>query len=619
MNQFGSKPNILIVDDEPDNIRVLASRLKDHYTIIAATNGQKALEQAAAENRPDLILLDIMMPDMDGYEICRRLKADQRTHDIPVIFITALDAVEDETAGFEVGGVDYITKPIKPAVLEARVGMHLELKQHRDYLEDLVKGRTHDLRLRTLDLEEEIRYRKRIEEILRASESKLTSIIDAFKGFIYTVGARDHYRIDFMNQTFIDHIGHDGTGEPCYKVMGFDAPCTFCEIEKVYKGEIVETEFEQPQKKRWYYAIHSPIFGRDGSVSKRQAILIDITKRKLAEKELEEREEYLRKENLRLRTSIKDRYKFCDIIGKSSPMQKVYETILRAASSDAAVIIYGESGTGKELVARAIHEQSERKSRNMVAVNCAAIPESLAESEFFGHKKGAFTGADRDKTGYLEMADGGTLFLDEIGEIKLDLQAKLLRAIEGGGYSPVGGREVIKPDFRIIAATGKDLKTLVRKGKIREDFYFRIHVIPIYIPPLRERREDIPLLVEHFFHQYDPENRAAVNGRTMEALQNYDWPGNVRELQNTLHRYITLKTLDFMGSELTASSHDAGMTEPSPESKDQPLAAVLEQVEKRLILDALNQNQWHREKAARDLGISTRSLYRKMQQYALIK
>jgi transcriptional regulator with PAS, ATPase and Fis domain len=266
----------------------------------------------------------------------------------------------------------------------------------------------------------------------------------------------------------------------------------------------------------------------------------DITEAKLREMAMQQDAEHLRRENINLRSSIKDRYRLGSIIGKSRAMQEVYERILNAAATNANVIIYGDSGTGKELVARAIHDMSTRSQKPFVPVNCAAIPENLLESEFFGHKKGAFTGAHANKRGYLDMADGGTLFLDEVGELALSLQAKLLRAIENGGYTPVGSSVNKDADFRVIAATNRNLPEQLRTGGMREDFFYRIHVIPINVPPLRDRREDIPLLLEHFLKRYSEAGRVKpVPGHVIGELINYHWPGNVPyfpQVKNALFR-----------------------------------------------------------------------------------
>lgn len=314
--------------------------------------------------------------------------------------------------------------------------------------------------------------------------------------------------------------------------------------------------------------------------------------------------------------SVMERSRFGDIIGKSFPMQEVYEFILKAAANPANVIIYGESGTGKELVARAIHDMSDRKTKKFVTVNCGAIPENILESEFFGYKKGAFTGAHANKSGYLEYADGGTLFLDEVGEIGLSMQVKLLRAIEGGGYMPVGSNQLKNTNVRIIAATNRNPKEMVKKGLMREDFFYRIHILPIYLPALRERKEDLPLLVDHFIHMYCAHPKL-IPGKIMEALVGYDWPGNVRELQNVLHRYLTLKKLDFMNPRKTdrgdverhAKEHDSGTD----------IHSAKDSMERELIQKTLNRYHWHRGQAAEALKINRKTLFMKMKKYGLAK
>lgn len=344
----------------------------------------------------------------------------------------------------------------------------------------------------------------------------------------------------------------------------------------------------------------------------------DVTISKLREIALEDEKEQLRKENRRLRTTIKDRYKFGNIIGKSSAMQEVYEGILQAAATDANVIVYGESGTGKELVARAIHDASDRNDKSFVPVNCAAIPENLLESEFFGHRKGAFTGAVTDKHGYLDLANGGTLLLDEVGDFSLNMQVKLLRAIETRSYFPVGGIRPTESDFRIIAATNRDLKDLLGKGLLREDFFYRIHVIPITLVPLRERKEDIPLLVEHFLQsKRNGLERPRIPAEVMHTLCGHDWPGNVRELQNVLQRYIATKRLDFMGAPKSAAVESKSVAADEMSSVGSDLRTALKRFEKQLIFGALKQNSWNRSKVSSLLGVPRRTLYRKMREFGL--
>ena len=347
--------------------------------------------------------------------------------------------------------------------------------------------------------------------------------------------------------------------------------------------------------------------------------LRDITERKHQEYREQEEKDRLKRENLQLKSSIKDRWRLGAIIGKSPVMQEVYELIQRAGGSDISVIIYGESGTGKELVARAIHDMSNRKDGEFVPVNCGAIPENLLESEFFGHKKGAFTGAHIDKHGYLDLADGGSLFLDEIGELGVNIQVKLLRALEGGGYTPIGSARVQHSDFRIIAATNRDLVDHVRQGTMREDFFYRIHIVPITVPPLRERREDIPLLIEHFLKiNGNGSKEIQLPGKIMEAMYYYDWPGNVRELQNVLHRYMTIKSLDFMSPSPPRSSSVTVYADSKHDESCTNLITALERYEKALIMKTLEKNKWHRIRAAEVLGISRHTLFRKMKNYEIV-
>ena len=351
-----------------------------------------------------------------------------------------------------------------------------------------------------------------------------------------------------------------------------------------------------------------------------RAVLValrDVSESRLKQITIEEEREYLFEENIKLRSAMKDRYRFGDIVGRSPAMLEVYDLILRASASDANVAIYGESGTGKELIARTIHMMSSRKNNTFLPVNCGAIPELLFESEFFGHRKGAFTGAHRDKQGFFDISNGGTLFLDEVGELQPEHQVKLLRAIEGGGYTPVGDNKVKNVDVRIICATNRDLSEMINNGLMREDFFYRIHIIPITVPPLRNRKEDIPLLVERFLKSYNEEmNIASIPGKVFDALNNHDWPGNIRELQNVMQRYVTLGRLDFTAK--TASTN-AGIKNFSGEASDEEsrLQATVEAFEKQHIKRILEQNNWNRGKTSTYLDIPPKTLYRKMQKYKL--
>ncbi len=347
----------------------------------------------------------------------------------------------------------------------------------------------------------------------------------------------------------------------------------------------------------------------NGKITHLDGFVEDVTEARLRERSLREKSENLTRENVQLRSLLKDRYRFGEIIGKSEAMQEVYESILLASGSDTTVIVYGESGTGKELVARAVHELSKRKGKEFVPVNCGAIPEQLLESEFFGHKRGAFTGAVMDSRGYLDRANGGTLFLDEVGELRLDMQVKLLRAVENGTYYPVGDSRPRTSDFRLISATNRNLQELVQTGRMREDFFFRIDILPIDLPPLRERREDIPLLVDHYLRKFtEGEHIQPMPGKDLEALYRYDYPGNVRELQNILRRYLASGKLDSIrhGHEIRDESRPEGS-----------LPEMIGSYEKDIIENCLVKNGWHRERTAAALGIDRKTLYSRIKAYGL--
>jgi PAS domain S-box-containing protein len=454
---------------------------------------------------------------------------------------------------------------------------------------------------------------KNIRRSLRESESRLSGILEAFDGHIYICS--EDYRLLFMNRKLKESLVSTAEDQPCHKrLYGLDLPCGWCDCPKVFAGTTVKLEFQHPNDGRWYYSVSSPVYEEENRISRKQTVIIDIHERRMSEEALREREMYLAKENLRLRENIRDRYKFGSIIGKSKVMQKVYELILRAAGTSANVIIYGESGTGKELVAKAIHEMSDRAAQPFIPVNCGAIPAGLMESEYFGYSKGAFTGADKDKPGLFERADGGTLFLDELGEIDESMQVKLLRVLEGHGYTPLGGLQSGKSDVRIISATNRNLRALLDNGRMREDFFYRIHIIPISLPPVRERREDIPLLVEHFLKKYAAGKVHFPHGRDLDRLIKHDWPGNVRELENTIQRYVNLNVLEFSGEEGDARKYSRLLPKGVSESATLPLREATKQFERALILEQLQVCRWNRTLVARRLGIQRKTLYLKMQQ-----
>ncbi|RMF57453.1 MAG: sigma-54-dependent Fis family transcriptional regulator [Calditrichaeota bacterium] len=322
-------------------------------------------------------------------------------------------------------------------------------------------------------------------------------------------------------------------------------------------------------------------------------------------------------ENQILRQEVEQKYDFSNIIGESPQMKQVFELIKKIAPTNSNVLLLGESGTGKELVARALHFNSPRRGNRFVAVNCSAISEQLLESECFGHKKGAFTGALRDKDGYFKSAHRGTLFLDEVSEIPLHLQSKFLRAIQEKEIYPVGSEKAIKVDVRLVAASNRDLEEEVRKGNFREDLFYRLNVAEIKLPSLRERREDIPLLVHHFIEQHNEKLGKRIRGvdnKTMKILLNYDWKGNIRELENLIERAMIFCEGEF----ITPANLPTALTSQDDHfAIEDDLKKAMKKYERDHIIKILQKTGNNKRRSARLLGISESSLYRKMEELAI--
>jgi DNA-binding NtrC family response regulator len=454
-------PTVLIVDDEPLNVELLEQELgAAGYLTRAARSGEGALA-LVAEKPPDLILLDVLMPGIDGYEACRRLKSGEATRAIPVIFLTALADTFDKVRAFRSGAVDYVTKPFESEELLARVATHIALRR---------------------EIEAHRRSKATIRLLVEESRSDADSMI-----------------------------------------------------------------------------------------------------------------------------------------GDSAALRRVRAQIAQVAPTDSTVLIQGETGTGKELVARAIHGMSQRRERPIITINCAALPRELVESELFGHEKGAFTGAVQQRRGRFELADSGTLFLDEVGELPLEAQAKLLRVLQEGEFERVGGTRGLRADVRVIAATNRDLHTEVGARRFRADLYYRLNVFPIALPPLRERREDIPALVRHFAAKTARKLGRPLDGIAPDFVERacaYDWPGNIRELENLVERALITSgggTLD--RSELVAAAVDPepGITQPAGN-------ATLEDVERAHIRHVLERARWQVEGengAARILGLNPSTLRGRMRKLGI--
>ncbi|MFO1363071.1 MAG: sigma-54 dependent transcriptional regulator [Burkholderiales bacterium] len=474
---------ILVVDDTPAIVKLLVDLLSvNGFDVVAASSGTEGLERAAAD-APDLVLLDVMMPDLDGFAVCERLKAHAATRDVPVIFITALNEALDKVRAFSTGGVDYLTKPFEPRELLARVSTHLALRRARRELE-----------------EQNARLRAEIE-----AHGRSRAVIGALEDEIRT--------------------GHD----------------------------------------------------------------------------------------------------FREIVGRSPRLVKLLDDLALVAATGSTVLVLGETGTGKELIARAIHDRSPRRERALVKVNCAALPRELVESELFGHEKGAFTGATQQRRGRFELADGGTLFLDEVGELPLEAQAKLLRVLQEQEFERVGGTRALRTDVRVIAATNRDLGSRAAAGEFRADLYYRLNVFPVTVPALRERREDIPLLVGHFLGKAARKLGKSFDGASpafLERAAAYDWPGNVRELENAVERAAilargpVLDSLEPFGAMVPVAAR-AGAQPETPAG-----SAALADVERAHIERVLGAARWVIEGergAARVLGLNASTLRGRMRKLGIRK
>jgi len=342
----------------------------------------------------------------------------------------------------------------------------------------------------------------------------------------------------------------------------------------------------------------------------------------LSHREVRSSHDRLKEENAYLKTEIDERFNFGEMVGNDASMSAVFDRVKKAAPIDSVVLVLGESGTGKELVARAIHQSGPRRQGPFVKVNCGALPKDLVEGELFGHEKGAFTGAVKDKKGRFELADGGTIFLDEVGDLPLDAQVKLLRVLQEKEFERLGGEKTLQVDVRVIAATNRELKEMVAEGLFREDLYYRLEVIPITLPPLRKRKSDVPNLVEHFLRKKSTElgiKPKSVTDSALAMFKTYHWPGNVRELENLIERLLVLSDGDEIGvSDLPFGEVDVPEVRPVVlDGESLSLNARLDSLERDLIVQALEQAEGVKTRAAELLGVKTSALYYKLDKYGL--
>ncbi|HWP45845.1 MAG TPA: sigma 54-interacting transcriptional regulator [Candidatus Limnocylindrales bacterium] len=608
---------ILIIDDRADNIFSASIKLKeDNHEIITATEPEEGLRKAA-EEVPDCILLDINMPEMDGFEVCQRLKENPITQDIPVLFTTAVYRdTESVVKGLEVGGEDYIVSPYEAEELRARVRVLVRLKKSKDAL----KEKNRELELANKNL---IRANNFLNSIMDWSDYSI--LTGDLQGTILTFneGARRAFGYE------IEEIIGKPIGVLYPKALGKPEQVQQV-IDSLIKTGRFEDEIEGVRKNQESFPVHT-IFSlrkdENGAPLGFVSISRDLSKEKKLELAVEQKEEELQRVTQELQRKDKElelRYKFKkDIIGYSPKMMQIFKIIEQVSQIDSNVLIQGESGTGKELIAKAIHYNSPRAKGPFRAVNCAALTETLIESELFGHEKGAFTGADRQKKGQFELAHKGTIFLDEIGEMSLTTQVKLLRVLQEKEIFRVGGDNPIKIDVRIIAATNKNLEEEARKGNFRQDLLYRLNVIPIVLPPLRERGEDIQLLVNHFLKKTCERlgKKVKMSPEVMHALVNYPWPGNVRELENVIERAVVFEESDTLTlNSLPQAIAEYGILNPFKNKKDPEFTLghyqelkeqALENFHTELLGWILTKHKGNVGAAARELGLD-KSNFRKI-------
>lgn len=569
-------PRVLIVDDE-EGLRLTFKTFleKEGAGVVLAADFHEALARLADTGPFDLIFLDIILPGgFKGIDLLRRIR--EQGLDCPVIIITGQPQVETAAEAVRQGAFDYVPKPVKKETL---------LRLYRSAL-NFFALKIENKRM----AEEKERYKQNLEAVFRSvdeaiiavdGEGRIASINSAMESLC---GGQTSGCIGRR----IDEIAIDGMNR-CKEMIA----------ATIQQGRVVKDQavvFQCPDGQRRSALVNTmPLKDEGGRAIGGVLVIRDLTRLHYLERELEARN------------------RFEGMIGRSAAMQKIFNLVEDLADTDATVLITGESGTGKDMLAGAIHKRGSRAAGPLVRVNCAALSESLLESELFGHVKGAFTGADRIRKGRFELAHGGTLFLDEIGDIPVSVQVKLLRVLQEKEIERVGDARPISVDVRLISATHQDLPARIARGEFREDLYYRIKVLEIRMPPLRSRREDIPLLTDHFreyFNRKYDRRVAQVSDGVMALFMNYDWPGNVRQLKHVLEHAFILCRVPVLD-----------ITHLPPEFQDEDgllPAADTEDISPDKIREALSEAGGNKAKAARLLGISRRTLYRKLEKHRLM-
>ena len=627
--KFGNLHNnrVLIVDDQTeihdDFKEMLRSRVEQRaadslaaaflreeeeawlpeFELLHASNGEEAYEVIRAgkeSNRPVAVAyIDIRMPPgIDGVETIRRIRGIDR--DVEIVIMTA-----------------YTDKAL-PEIVEDMELLHKLLYIRKPFEHE-------EIQQITLSLAGKWNVERELEEKgrqLTNSHRRLEAVLNATGDAIAMHDSAGC--LVFANQVYEELLGLKES-----ELKEVPPPDLSRRFEERFRepdlgdvegrffldsGNVVETTSDgRMPKQRLFYRSTAPVRDGRGEVIGSVVLYRDVSKEIEAEK--------MRAEVLRLRTELETTFSFAGMVGTSPGMRRVYALMQQAAEGDITVLIRGESGTGKELVARSFHVNSPRKQGPFVAVNCAAIPESLIESELFGHERGAFTGATEQRIGAFERAHGGTILLDEIGDMPYALQGKLLRVLQEREIQRVGGTASVPVDIRVMTATNKDLERAVRDGEFRQDLFYRVSAFPIAIPPLRERREDIPLLARHFLENHAERAGKTINGISTAALRlllQYDWPGNVRELENAIERAVLLETDEV----LQAGSLPAQLSPILPAGDDHSTPAgvlPLVEVERQALAQALEATDNNVTQAALALGISRATLHRKLKRYDLSK
>ncbi|MCB1801290.1 MAG: sigma 54-interacting transcriptional regulator, partial [Gammaproteobacteria bacterium] len=524
---------ILLVDDNPTNLQLLFGTLKGlGHKLLVAKSGEDALKVSQWAH-PDLILLDILMTGIDGFETCARLKENPETRDIAVIFLSALNT-DDKIKGLSMGAVDYIAKPFQSEEVIARVETHLTIA----------------------------RLRTELAERNRQLESASQPILDSVGDGIYGLDREGHI-------TFANPAAMQLTGYPKDALIGHSlhelhlyarwdgSPYHFIEsgiYQTLKQGVAKQSDSDVFWRHSGdHFAVSwtcTPIM-RGGEVQGAVLAFRDVTQRKRQEHQLREAlaeverlRDRLQAENAYLQAEVKNEGRFDSIVGESAALKDVLEQVDQVAPTNSSVLIIGESGTGKEAIARAIHDSSPRRDRPLIKVNCGAITPTLIESELFGHEKGAFTGATEARPGVLERAEGGTVFLDEIGEMPLDLQPHLLRALEAREVQRLGATRPTPVSFRVVAATHRDLRAEVAAGRFRSDLLYRLACVTLRLPPLRERLEDLEPLACHLLVACAARQGGVaprLSSSAVDVLRAHSWPGNVRELRNVVETAYALR------------------------------------------------------------------------------